>query len=176
MFMIPILKVLHIISIIFWMGALLYVPFVLAMQAEATSRTEPDRSGAIKQLKSMAKGLWLKVAWPSLILVILFGFGLMHPYFSSPWFWVKMVLVAAMVVHHHAIHFSYKALQKDKYEKTPAQLRTMAQTTLVLMLGIVALAIMRDAVNSILIIGGIVIAVVLIFLFVKSMIKSKPKK
>ncbi len=176
MFMIQILKVLHVLSVIVWAGALLYMPFLLAMQAGANSKTEPERSGAIKQLKTITKNLWIKIAWPSMILVILFGFGIMHPYFSSPWFWVKMALVSVLIVHHHAIHFAYKALQNDKYEKTPAQLRMMAQSTIILLVGIVTLAIMRDFLNKALIIGGIAIGVILIFLFVRSIMKSHPKK
>ena len=176
MFIISILKVLHVISVIVWAGALLYMPFLLAMQAGANFKTEPDRSGAIKQLKIITKNLWIKTAWPSMILVIIFGAGLMHPYFSSPWFWVKLALVSGMIVHHHAIHFAYKALQNDKYEKTPAQLRMMAQSSIILLFGIVALAIMRDALNNILLIGGIAIGVILIFLFVRSLMKSHPKK
>lgn len=174
--MILVLKVLHVISVIVWAGALLYMPFLLAMQAGANSKTEPDRSGAIKQLKTITKNLWIKMAWPSMILVILFGFGIMHPYFSSPWFWVKMALVSVLIVHHHAIHFAYKALQKDKYEKTPAQLRSMAQTSIVLLLATVVLAVMKDYLNDFLIILGVAIAVILISLFVWSMIRNRSKK
>ena len=174
--MIHILKVLHVVSVILWTGVLLYMPFLLAMQAEANSKTEPDRSGAIKQLKAITKGLWIKTAWPAMILVILFGAGLMHPYFSSPWFWVKMPLVSVMVVHHHAIHFAYNALQNDKYVRTPAQLRMMSQTSIELLLATVALAIMKDALNNILMIGGISIGLILILLFVRSIMKSRSKK
>ena len=176
MIVVSILKVLHILSVIVWAGTLLYMPFLLAMQAEANSKTEPDRSGAIKQLKTLTKGLWIKTAWPAMILVILFGFGLMHPYFSSPWFWVKMALVSAMIVHHHAIHFAYKALQNDKYEKIPAQLRMMAQTTILLLFGIVTLAIMREMLDKILIIGAVAIGLIIIFLIVRSFMKSPSKK
>jgi uncharacterized integral membrane protein (TIGR00701 family) len=176
MFMILILKVLHVISVIVWAGALLYMPFLLAMQAGANFKTEPDRSGAIKQLKTITKNLWLKTAWPSMILVILFGFGQIHTIALSPWFWVKMVLVSVMIVHHHAIHFAYKALQNDKYDKTPTQLRMMAQSSIILLFGTVALAIMKTALDNILLIGGIAIGVILIFLFVRSIMKSHPKK
>ncbi|MDZ7604876.1 MAG: hypothetical protein U5K79_04660 [Cyclobacteriaceae bacterium] len=87
-----------------------------------------------------------------------------------------MALVSVMIVHHHAIHFAYKALQNDKYEKTPSQLRMMVQTTILLLLGIVTLAIMRNMLDNILIIGGIVIGVILIFLFVRSLMKNRSKK
>jgi hypothetical protein len=100
----------------------------------------------------------------------------MHPYFSSPWFWVKMALVSVLIVHHHAIHFAYKALQNDKYEKTPTQLRMMAQSSIILLFGTVALAIMKTALDNILLIGGIAIGVILIFLFVRSLMKSNSKK
>lgn len=169
------LKTLHVISIIVWMGVLLYMPRLFIYQTEANSKTEPERSVLINQFKLMAKKLWIRVGWPAAILTIIFGLGIMHPYFSSIWFWVKMGFVVALLAYHHIIHFANKALQKDNYTKTVDQYKSMNQAGIIFLLSIVSLAVFKDTINQFLIIGGIAVGVILIFLAVRSMIKKTSK-
>lgn len=171
-----ILKALHIIAIIVWIGALLYMPRLFIYQTEANSKTEPDRSVLINQFKIMAKKLWIRIGWPAMGLSILFGLGIMHPYFSSVWFWIKMGFVVALIVYHHVIHFTYKDLQRDKYKKTVEQLKTINQGGIVFLLSIVALAVLKDAVNYLLIIGGIAVLIILIFIIGRAIIKKSSSK
>lgn len=170
------LKTLHVVSIIIWMGVLLYMPKLFMYQLEANSKTEPDRSILINQYKAMAKFIWIKVGWPAALLSIVFGLGIMHPYFSSIWFWVKMGFVVALLGYHHIIHFANKALQKDKYTKTVEQYKSMSQAGIIFLLSIVALAVFKNVINQILIVGGIVVGVILIFLAVKSLIRNTAGK
>jgi putative membrane protein len=169
------LKTMHVISVIVWMGVLLYMPRLFIYQAEANSKTEPDRSILINQYKLMAKKLWIRVGWPAAILTIIFGLGVMHPYFSSIWFWVKMGFVVALLAYHHIIHFANKALQKDNYTKTIDQYKSMNQAGIIFLLSIVALAVFKDTINQFLIVGGIAVGVILVFLAVRSMIKKTSK-
>ena len=167
-----ILKTLHIISIVIWMGVLLYMPRLFIYQIEANSKTEPDRSVLINQYKIMAKRLWVRVGWPSMGLAILFGLGIMHPFFSSVWFWVKMAFVVALIGYHHMIHFAYKSLQKDNYKKSVEQIKSMNQVGVILLVSIVALAVLKDTVNDLLIMAGIGILVVLVFVIGRAMLKK----
>ncbi len=171
-----ILKALHIISVMVWMGVLLYMPRLFIYQTEANSKTEPDRSILINQYKSMSKKLWLTVGWPAAILTIIFGLGIMHPYFSSVWFWVKMGFVVALLVYHHVIHFANKNLQKDNYTKSIAQLNTMNQGGIIFLLSIVFLAVLKDTLDYLLIIGGIVVLIILVFVAGRAMIKRSAKQ
>lgn len=159
-----VLRTLHVISIIIWMGVLLYMPRLFIYQTEANSRTEPDRSVLINQYKLMVKRLWIRVGWPAMGLAIIFGLGIMHPYFSSVWFWVKMGFVIVLIGYHHMIHFTNKNLQKDNYQKSIDQLRSMSQGGIVFLLSIVALAVLKDAINNLLFIGGIAVVVILVFI------------
>lgn len=170
-----ILKALHIVSVIIWMGVLLYMPRLFIYQTEANSKTEPDRSVLIKQYKTMAKNLWIKIGWPAMILTIVFGAGIMHPYFSTIWFWVKMGFVAALIGYHHVIHFTNKSLQNDKYTKTLAQLKTLGQGGIVFLLSIVFIAVLKDSINILLMIGGTAVIVLLVFIVGKALLKKKPK-
>jgi putative membrane protein len=157
------------------MGVLLYMPILLIYQTEANSKVEPDRSILINQYKLMAKKLWINIGWPAALLTIIFGLGIMHPHFTSVWFWVKMAFVAALLGYHHIIHFANKALQNDKYTKTVEQLKSMNHTGIIFLLSIVPLAIFKDNINQILITGGIVVGLILVFLLVRSIMKRKSK-
>lgn len=161
---------------IIWMGVLLYMPRLFMYQTKANSLTEPDRSILINQYKTMSKKLWIKVGWPAMILTIFFGLGIMHPYFSSIWFWVKMGLVAALVGYHHIIHFTNKNLQNDRYTKSIGQLLTMNQAGIVFLLSIVILAVLKDALDYILIIGGLVALIIVVFVSGRALIKKTAKK
>ena len=171
-----ILKALHIVSIIIWMGILLYMPRLFIYQTEANSKTEPDRSILINQYKLMAKKLWLRIGWPAMGISIIFGLGIMHPYFSTVWFWIKMGFVVALIGYHHIIHFTNKNLQNDKYKKSVDQLKTMNQWGIIFLLSIVALAVLKDAVNYLLIIGGVAILIILIFIIGRAVIKKSSSK
>lgn len=167
-----ILKTLHVISIIAWMAVLLYMPRLFIYQTEAKAKAEPERSVLTDQIKRMAKRLWIRVGWPSMGLSILFGMGIMHPYFASVWFWVKMALVVALIGYHHMIHFANKDLQKDNYKKSLKQLKSLNQAGVVFLLSIVTLAVMKDTLNNLLTIGGIAVVLILIFLGGRSLMKK----
>ena len=171
-----ILKTLHIISIVIWMGVLLYMPRLFIYQTEANSKTEPDRSILINQYKIMAKKLWIRVGWPAMGLAVLFGLGIMHPYFSSIWFWVKMAFVVALIGYHHMIHFANKNLQKDNYKKSIEQIKSMNQVGIILLVSIVTLAVLKDTVNDLLIMAGIGILIVLVFIIGRAMLKKSTSK
>lgn len=171
-----ILKTLHIISIIAWVGVLLYMPRLFIYQTEANFKTEPDRSILINQYKLMSKRLWIRVGWPSMGLAVIFGLGIMHPYFGSVWFWVKMGFVIALIGYHHMIHFANKNLQKDIYKKSVDQLKSLSLTGIVLLLSIIVLAVLKDTVNQMLIVGGIAVLVILVFIAVRTIIKKSSSK
>lgn len=170
-----ILKALHIISVIIWMGVLLYMPRLFIYQTTANSKQEPDRSILINQYKIMSKKLWIKVGWPAMILTIFFGLGIMHPYFSSIWFWVKMGLVAVLIGYHHIVHFTNKKLQNDQYTKSIGQLITMNRSGIVFLLSLVILAVLKDTLDYLFIIGGIVALLALVFVAGRTMMKRTAK-
>ena len=171
-----ILKTLHVISIIAWAGVLLYMPRLFIYQTEANSKTEPDRSILINQYKLMAKRLWIRVGWPSMALAVFFGLGIMSPYFSSIWFWVKMGFVVALIGYHHMIHFANKNLQNDNYKKSIDQLKSLNLMGVVLLLSIIVLAVLKDTINNLLIVGGIAVLVLLVFIAVRALINKSSTK
>ncbi len=174
--MLLILKSLHIIFVVTWFAILFYMPRIFMYQTEAHEKGEPDRSILTNQFKIMAKKLWVTVGWPSAGLVILFGLGMAHPYFSDLWFWIKMVLVAGLLVYHHVIHFTYKKLQKDVYKYTTHQLRTMNEIVAIFLVAIVFIAVFKSHINYIILGIGIVALLVLIYVIIRAYRKKRAQK
>lgn len=174
--LISVFKTLHIISMVVWMGVLLYMPRLFIYQTEANSKTEPDRSVLISQYKLMAKRLWVRVGWPSMALTIVFGLLIIQGYYLTIWFWVKMVLVAGLIGYHHIIHFANKKLQKDQYKRTINQLASLNQGGIIFLASIVALAVFKDSINYVLMVGGILILAVLVFIGGRAIFKKSSSK
>ena len=162
--MMLIFKSLHIIFVVTWFAALFYMPRLFIYQTEAHEKPEPDRSILTNQFKIMAKRLWFTIGWPSAGLVIIFGLGMAHPFFHDLWFWIKMVLVAGLLVYHHIIHFTYKKLQKDIYKYTSHQLRTMNEVATIFLFAIVFIAVFKNGINYFILGIGIVALMVLLYL------------
>lgn len=148
-------KALHILTILAWSASLFYVLRLLIYQAEAVKMAEPEGSVLREQNKRMVRNIWIPVGWTSAVLVLIFGAGLMHPYFTHTWFQVKMVLVLFLYILHHLVHFAVKKMRKDKFTYSLAGLQQMLNLLIVLLTGIIVLAVFKDNINYLYLSGGI---------------------
>jgi len=143
------LKSLHLIFAITWFAALFYLPRLFIYQTEASSLAQPDRDILVAKYKDDSKRLWFFIGWPSLVLTLIFGLGILHPYFGiwPMWLNVKLALIALLIGYHHFIHFTYKALQKSIYKYSSIQLRYINEVATLLLFGIVFLGVLKTATN-----------------------------
>jgi putative membrane protein len=163
-----IMKGFHLIFVITWFAGLFYMPRLFIYQTEANSKAEPDRSILINQFKLMSRRLWYMITWPSAILALLFGSSIMHLYFQSIWFWIKMALVLALYIYHFIMQSIYSGLTKDKYKYTSYQLRIFNEVGTVFLVAIVFLAILKDAINYFILFAGIVSLLLLLYLGIRA--------
>jgi protoporphyrinogen IX oxidase len=171
-----ILKALHVFFVVTWFSTLLYTPKLFRYQVEALDKPEPDRSVLIRQYKEMAGWLWNYIGWPSAVLCLFFGLGVMSPYFHSLWFWVKMVLVLILYIFHLVLHYHYLQLRKDRYRYTAAQYRALAEYSGIFLLSIVFLAVLKNAINPILIGFGLVTLILLLILGIRTYLKRRRRE
>jgi putative membrane protein len=167
------LHTLHIIVVIIWMGVLLLMPILFIYQMNAAEISAAEGKPAIEQCKKISRHLWIGFGWPVAILTIIIGLALMHPFLQSSWFWVKMAFVAALLGFHHIIHFAFKALQKDRYEKSVAQFHSLGYAGIIFMVSIVALAVLKNTINQFFSVGVLLVGLVLILLTVRFMNTKK---
>ncbi len=164
------IKSLHLIFVITWFAGLFYIPRLFVYHIEAAQEAEPKRTILVDQLKLMTKRLWFIITWPSAILASLFAFWmlyLMPGWLQQPWMHVKLGFVVLLYIYHFKCHLIYKELQNDVVKWTSNQMRIWNEGTTIILFAVIFLVIVRDAVNWIYGVIGIILLGVLLMLGIK---------
>ena len=110
------IKALHIIAIISWMAALLYLPRLFAYHSQKNITNNTSET-----FKIMEKKLATIIMNPAMIISIISGFILIHlgVGFVQVWVHIKITLVAIMTAYHVFLLRCLKrfALNKNKYSE-----------------------------------------------------------
>ncbi len=175
--MLYVLKAMHIIFAVTWFAALFYIPRLFIYQTEAREKADNSSEAMIAQYKLMSKRLWKGIAWPSLILNLLFGLGILQPYFlfMPPWLIVKLVFIGLLIGYHHVLHFAFKGLQKDHYKYSSDQMRMINEIATVFLFGIVILGVMKGIVNFTYFTTGMIGLIILLYVGIVMYRRSRKK-
>ena len=173
-----VLKSLHLIFAFTWFAALFYAPRLFIYQTEAKERDDEYSEVLIDQYKLMTKRLWNIIAWPSLILNVIFGLGILSPYFSymPMWLIVKLVLIVLLIGYHLMLHLAYKGLQKNIYRYTSQQLRLINEVSTFFLFAIVFLGVMKATLNFTYFVIGMVLLIALLYVGIIMYKKKRNKK
>lgn len=161
------IKALHLIFIITWFAGLFYIPRLFVYQIEAADKPSPDKEILGKQLKLMAKRLWHIITWPSAILATLFGlvlFVINPSLLQQPWMHVKLVFVVLLFIYHFKTHQYFKQLQNDVIKKSSSFMRIWNEGATFILFAVVFLALLKNALNGVFGVVGIIVLGVLIML------------
>jgi putative membrane protein len=137
----PWLKALHLIAVIAWMAALLYLPRLFVYHAEVAPESE-----AAALFKVMEKRLLRRIANPAMIAVWLFGILLLvaaPELLRQGWLHAKLALVVAMTVLHHLYAHWRKRFERDANRFSARFYRIMNEVPTALIVFIVLLVIVR---------------------------------
>ncbi len=140
------LKALHIIFIVTWFSGMFYLVRLFIYNTEASLKPEPERTILNAQLGLMAKRLLFGITWPSAILTLLIGIGMLvynTAYLKLGWMHVKLLLVVLLLVYHHTLHFLYKQQRRGEFRYSGDQLRIWNEVATVLLVAIVVLAVVK---------------------------------
>jgi len=136
-------------------------------QIESFYKPSPEKEILGKQLKLMSKRLWYIITWPSAILATIFAIWLLilQPYWlEQPWMHVKLLFVILLIIYHLKTHQYYKQLQNDEVKKTSSFMRIWNEGATFILFAVVFLVILKNAINWIYGIIGLVVLGVLIML------------
>jgi putative membrane protein len=161
------IKSLHLIFVITWFAGLFYIPRLFVYQIEAFHRPSPDKEILGKQLKLMAKRLWFIITWPSAILSTIFAIWLLiiNPaWLQQGWMHVKLAFVLLLFIYHYKTHIYYKQLQNDVVKVTSNFMRIWNEGATFILFAVVFLVILKNSLNWIYGIIGIVVLAILIML------------
>jgi protoporphyrinogen IX oxidase len=175
------LKALHIIFIVTWFAGLFYAPrlFIYTMEVHE-QEAEPARSILLEKLHRWTRLLWWGITWPSAILTLGMGLGLLFTssyYANMPdWLWIKLGFVTALYAYHFACHAMFKRLQQGQRVWTSQKLRFWNELATILLFAIVFLVILKNMVSVLWGLLGLLVFTVLLMLAIglyKKMRESK---
>jgi len=161
------IKSFHLIFVITWFAGLFYIPRLFVYQIESFYKPSPEKEILGKQLKLMSKRLWYIITWPSAILATIFAIWLLilQPYWlEQPWMHVKLLFVILLIIYHLKTHQYYKQLQNDEVKKTSSFMRIWNEGATFILFAVVFLVILKNAINWVYGIIGLVVLGVLIML------------
>ncbi len=134
------IKALHIIAVISWMAALLYLPRLLVYHCSA-------QKGSIQSetFKIMERRLLKAIALPAMIVTWLAGLWLVYETgaWRSGWMHAKFVLVLALSAAHGMQAKWVREFAADENQRPERFYRIANEVPTLLMIGIVVLAVVK---------------------------------
>lgn len=161
------IKSLHIIFVVTWFAGLFYIPRLFVYQIEAFNKPSPDKEILGEQLKLMAKRLWFIITWPSSILAVFFGILLIWSrpfYLPDAWMQVKLGFVLLLIIYQIVTHRFYRQLQNDIVKKSSNFMRLWNEVATFVLFAVVFLVVLKDALNWIFGVIGILVLGILLML------------
>jgi putative membrane protein len=161
---------IHIIFVVCWMAGLFYIVRLFIYHTEAQHKPEPDRTILSKQFEIMERKLWYIISVPSMVLVLAAGvimLCLAPVWLRQPWMHIKLTFVAGLIVYHFICQNKMKQMAKGIFTWTSTQLRIWNEVATLFLFAIVFLAVLKNAVNWIYGIIGLVLLSLILMSAVK---------
>lgn len=166
----PYLLSIHIIFVVCWMAGLFYMVRLFIYHTEAQSKPEPDCTILSKQFEIMESKLWWIIATPSMYLVIAAAIGMLmiRPFWlQQPWMHVKLTFVLGLLVYHFICQNKMSQMRKGIYTWSSTRLRLWNELATLLLFAIVFLVVLKNAVNWVYGVIGIVALSIVLMMAVK---------
>lgn len=161
------IKSLHLIFVITWFAGLFYIVRLFVYQIEAAGKPSPEKEILQRQYKIMAYRLWYIITWPSAVLAVLFAAALLYmmpEWLQQGWMQVKLGFVFLLFLYHGKCQQIFSQLQKDDVRHTSNFMRLWNEGATIILFAVVFLAVMKNAVNWIYGVVGIILFSILIML------------
>jgi putative membrane protein len=155
-------KSCHLIFVVTWFAGLFYMGRLLIYHVEANERPETEKLILQKQYSVMEKRLWTIITWPSSVLALCFGMGLLSFYLplgAHPWLLLKLFFVLLLILYQLKTGQYYQQLQKNSDTLTAKYLRywneipTLLLTTIIFLVVFKTLDIVWQGLVGLLILG-----------------------
>jgi len=152
------------------MAGLFYIVRLFIYHTEAQEKPEPDRTILSKQFEIMERKLWYIIAVPSMVLVLAAGITmlcLMPAWLQQPWMHIKLTFVVGLIIYHFICQNKMKQMANGVFTWTSTQLRIWNEVATLFLFAIVFLAVLKNAVNWIYGIVGLVLLSLILMSAVK---------
>jgi protoporphyrinogen IX oxidase len=165
-----VLKALHVVFVITWFAGLFYIFRLFIYHREASDKSEPERSILIDQFKIMERRLMYAITWPSAILATVFGTWMLilnTALFNQGFMQIKLVFVGLLWLYHEYAQYVLKQMGKGKMSWTSTRLRIINEVPTVILIAVVFLIILRNSIDWIYGVVGILGVAILLMIAIK---------
>jgi putative membrane protein len=133
-------KALHVIAVIAWMAALLYLPRLMVYHSASAPGSEQSET-----FKVMERRLLYAIDLPAMIAAWLFGLWMvwLTAAWREQWFWAKAACVLALTAYNLALVRWVGAFAADRNVRSTKFYRAVNEVPAVLMVAIVLLVIVK---------------------------------
>ncbi|MGK4566646.1 CopD family protein [Flavobacterium sp. 3HN19-14] len=161
------LKSLHLIFVITWFAGLFYIVRLFVYQIEAAKMPSPEKEILQKQYKIMTYRLWYIITWPSAVLATIFAISLLclnSGLIYADYMQVKFGFVFLLFLYHGKCQQIYSQLQNDNIKYTSGFMRLWNEGATIILFAVVFIIIVKDALNWIYGVIGIILFSVILML------------
>lgn len=175
------LKALHIIFIVTWFAGLFYVVRLFVYYAEAQNKEKLEKDILSKQYQLMIYRLWYIITWPSAVLASVFAFWMLfftpvgNGWLMYSWMHVKLAFVLLLYIYHLYCHKIFLEIQNNSCNRTSNFFRIWNEGATIILFAVVFLVVLKDAINWIFGVVGIIVFSILIMLGFKLYKKIREK-
>ena len=145
------LKALHIIFVVTWFAGLFYMFRLFVYHREAQDQAPgPVQDALIAQFRIMERRLWFAITWPSSLLAIAFGVGmliLLPGYLAQPWLHLKLGFVMLLLGYQILGHRIWCRLSTGPAPWTSNTYRLLNEVPTVILIAAVFLVVYKDTMS-----------------------------
>jgi protoporphyrinogen IX oxidase len=138
----PLIKSAHILAVIAWMAAILYLPRLYVYHATAA-----PGSATSETFKVMERRLLRGIMNPAMTATLVFGAvlaltpGLVD--WQRGWIWAKLALAAMLIGYHHVLARWRRNFAEDRNRHSPRFFRIANELPTLLLIAIVVLVVVK---------------------------------
>jgi protoporphyrinogen IX oxidase len=172
-------KSLHIIFMVSWFAGLFYFPRLLVYHTDAQQK-DPEAMRVLSTEYQRIERLLLRaIMYPALILTLFFGFWMLHwvpAFWQEKWMQIKLLLVFCLLLYQIQCHRLMKQMAQGVFRWTSLQLRLWNEIPTILLFGVVFLVVLKNTVDWIWSVVGLLVFSVLIMSAVRLVKAFREKK
>ena len=160
-------KAMHIVGSVAWFAGLFYLVRIFVYHVEASAKPPAEKEVLVPQFNQMAWRVYKLICNPALMITFSFGTAMLFAnpaYLKGGWLHVKLTLLLLLLGYHIYCKSLIRKLEQNKPTMTSFQFRLFNEVPTLFLVAIVVLAVFRDTLNPMYVLGGIVLLGILLYL------------
>lgn len=152
------------------MAGLFYLVRLFIYHTEAQEKSELERTILSTQFEIMERKLMNIITTPAMLLTVIAGVTMLwlNPYLiDEPWMKIKLCFVVGLISYHFICQGKIKQMRRGIFTWTSTQLRIWNEVATIFLFAIVFLAVLKNAVDWIYGLIGLIVFSIIIMSAVK---------